>query len=52
MNSARTARNGIVWLGTITMGATWGTFFPPAVLSAIILGALVALLAIFIASFT
>lgn len=52
MDIARMARNGVVWLGTITAGATWGEFFPVTALAYVVAGALCALLALYIASIT
>lgn len=52
MDTARLARNGIVWLGTITAGAAWGEFFALKTLATVAAGALVALTALYIASFT
>ena len=51
MDTARMARNGIVWLGTITAGAAWGEFFHLGTFAVLATGALIALTGLYVASF-
>ena len=50
MDTARMARTGMVWVGTIMVGAAWGEFFPVNTLLAVVAGASIALVGLFIAN--